>query len=566
MKVLELDVESMAYELIKPEAKFYEESETKKASVDDAVVMFVCIEEGDDTAAAEKAGSDAVEFAKRIGRKRIVIYPYAHLSNRLADPKSAMTMIDALHKLCAASGLEITRSPFGWNKKWTIEIKGHPLAEQLKSYGAEEPHKHYAKAKPVSLNSAIVRKSDFAGLADTDHRTIGERLDLFSMQEVSPGMIYWHYNGFVVFSELVKYIRERLVEYGYTEVSTPALANLALFQMSGHLDHYRENMFVIESETEKLGLKPMNCPSVMMIYKSRRWSYRDLPVRLSDFDKVYRNEVSGALSGLFRVREITQDDAHIFLAEEQIDAEMDSLIRLIKEFYSMFGLDYIANLSTMPDSHMGDEKLWERATGSLRKALERNKVRYQTKEKEGAFYGPKIDFDIYDSAKRAWQCATVQLDFQLPQRLGLSYTGEDGKEHTPVVIHRVIYGSLERFIGVMIEHLNGKMPVWLAPVQVQVVSISEETAEYAGSVYKELAKHRIRARLDDSDRTLPYKIREAQMQKIPYIVVLGKREEESKRITVRDREGKQKQNMQLGDFVKQLVADISERRFGLELK
>ncbi len=249
-------------------------------------------------------------------------------------------------------------------------------------------------------------------------------------------------------------------------------------------------MFAFDVDKESIGLKPMNCPSIIMIYKSRRWSYRELPVRFSDFDKLYRNEISGALTGLFRVREITQDDAHIFAREDQVEEEIANVLKLIKEFYSKFNLKYKAKLSTMPDSHLGDEALWEKATANLKNALEKNKMKYEIKEKEGAFYGPKIDFDIVDSIGREWQCATVQLDYQLPQRFGLEYTGEDGKEHMPVMIHRVIYGSLERFIGVFIEHSQGKFPTWLAPVQVRVISISEQANDYAEKVYKELREAR----------------------------------------------------------------------------
>ncbi len=377
-------------------------------------------------------------------------------------------------------------------------------------------------------------------------------------------MIYWHPNGMVMFNELVKFIRERQLEYGYLEVGTPAIANTALWHVSGHMEHYKDNMFRFDAEDESLALKPMNCASIMTIYKSRRWSYRDLPLRLSDFDKVYRNEISGALTGLFRVREITQDDAHIFVREDQVEEEITNVLRLINEFYSKFNLAYKAKLSTMPDSHLGDEKLWSDAIGKLKNTLEKNRMKYEIKEKEGAFYGPKIDFDIVDSIGREWQCATVQLDYQLPQRFGLEYTGEDGKARMPIVIHRVVYGSLERFLGVFIEHSQGKFPTWLAPVQARVISISEPANDYAEKVYRELRKHGIRAYADLSDRTLEYKIRDAQMQKIPYMIILGKKEQESGKITVRDRSGKQTHGLAVGDFIKSISAEISERSFSNE--
>lgn len=378
-------------------------------------------------------------------------------------------------------------------------------------------------------------------------------------------MVYWHPNGLIIFNELVKYIRERQEDYGYTEVSTPAIANLAIWHVSGHIEKYRDDMFVFDNEGENLGLKPMNCPSVIMIYKSKRWSYRELPVRLSDLDKIYRNEISGALTGLFRVREITQDDAHIFVREDQIEDEITNVLKLVVEFYSKFNMTFKAKLSTMPDKHLGDDALWETATNKLITALEKNGISYELKDKEGAFYGPKIDFDIVDSIGREWQCATVQLDYQQPNRFGLEYTAEDGKARMPIIIHRVIYGSLERFIGVFIEHSQGKFPVWLSPVQARVISISEQSNEYAEAVARELKEHRIRVHADISDRTLEYKIRDAQMQKVPYMIILGKKEVEKKALTIRDRTGKQEHDVALRDFINRIKKEIEERSFSTEL-
>jgi threonyl-tRNA synthetase len=565
MKALLLDVEKIGWQLVKPEASVYEESDEKTVKVDDALVVMLSIEKDDDSTTAESALKDIEKVMLQLKRDKLVLYPYAHLSNNLADPKTAMQVIDQIYR-SALNDKKITvkKAPFGWNKKWSIEMKGHPLAEQGRNYG-KEAAKIYTKAKPVSASTAIVTKSIFSGLPETDHRIIGERLDLFSFQEVSPGMVYWHPNGLTIFLELVRYIREKQNEYGYMEVSTPAIANLALWQVSGHIEKYKDDMFTFDNEGESLGLKPMNCPSVIMIYKSRKWSYRDLPVRFSDFDKLYRNEISGSLSGLFRVREITQDDAHIFVREDQIEEEMTNVLKLVVEFYSKFGLSYKAKLSTMPDKHLGDEAFWEKATNKLKAALDKNGMKYEIKEKEGAFYGPKIDFDIKDDKGKEWQCATVQLDYQQPQRFGLEYTGEDGKAHPVVIIHRVIYGALERFIGIFIGHSQGKFPVWLAPVQVRVISISEQSNDYGSKVYEKLRKENIRAHADLSDRTLEYKIRDAQMQKVPYMIIVGKKEQEKNKITVRDRAGKQIHDMELSEFVKKISEEIAERSFSNEL-
>lgn len=560
LKVLLLDVERIGYELVKPEASVYEDSDEKKVEVKDALAMLTSIENGDNKEIADKALSDVAKLMDQLKRKNLVIYPFAHLSNRLSDPKSAMGLMDYMYESASKDkSLNVKKAPFGWNKKLTLEMKGHPLAEQGKSYGLEEEAKTYKKAKPVSINTAIVTKSIFSGLPETDHRIIGERLDLFSFQENSPGMVYWHPNGLILMTELINYIRERQTDYGYTEVSTPAISNVALWHVSGHIDHYRDNMFMFETNGENLGLKPMNCPSVISIYRSRRWSYRELPLRFSDLDKIYRNEISGALTGLFRVREITQDDAHIFVRDDQIESEITNVLKLVVEFYSRFGLEYKAKLSTMPDSHLGSPELWDKATRNLRNALDSNGIKYETKEKEGAFYGPKIDFDIVDSIGREWQCATIQLDYQLPQRFGLEFTGEDGKAHTPTIIHRVIYGSLERFLGVFIEHSQGKFPVWLSPVQARVISISEQVNDYADAIYKELKENGIRAYADLSDKTLEYKIREAQMQKVPYMIVIGKKEKEKNALTIRERSGKQQHDVQVKEFIKRIKEEIRTR-------
>ena len=559
MKVLQLDVDRLAYDVLKPEASVYEETKEKHAEYDDALVMWVCVEKGDTDATADAAMKDTLAFMDQVGRRKLVVYPFAHLSSDLAEPKEAMRILEHMYK-GVPKGIEAAKAPFGWTKKFTIEMKGHPLAEQSKSYDAKGTGKKtYKKAKPVSVNTATVKKSDWSGLPDTDHRSIGEKLDLYSFQEVSPGMVYWHPKGLKVYLELVKFIRENQDRYGYQEISTPAIANLALWQVSGHLDHYRENMFIFENEGQEYGLKPMNCPSSILIYKSRRWSYRDLPFRSSIMDRLYRNEISGALTGLFRVRELTQDDSHIFARDDQLQEELHNVLKLLNETYSTFGFTYKAKLSTMPDDHLGDEQLWERATEGLKKALEANKIAYEVKEKEGAFYGPKIDVDIQDSMGREWQCATIQIDYQLPLRFKLEYAGEDGKQHTPAIIHKTIYGSLERFLGILVEHYQGKFPTWLAPVQVKVISISDQSNEYAHKTYEQLRNAGIRVEEDIGDRTMEYKLREAIEQKIPYMLVVGKKEVDAGTVAVRVRSGGQKFGVKLDDFIEKLHVEIGKR-------
>jgi threonyl-tRNA synthetase len=565
MKVLLLDVESIGYELVKPEASIYEDSDEKSVKVEDAIVMMLSVEKDDDESTADKAFADVRKVMAQLKRTNLVVYPYAHLSNDLADPKSAMQIIDKIYRDAQSDKtIQARKAPFGWNKKWNIQMKGHPLAEQMRNFGKEDV-KVYKKAKPVSVNTAIVTKSNWSGLPETDHRTIGERLDLYSFQEVSPGMVYWHNNGFILYKEIVNFIREKLKEYDFSEISTPVLANTALWYVSGHIEHYRSEMFIFNTEGSEIGLKPMGCPSAILVFKSKPWSYRELPYRAGEFDMVHRNEVSGALTGLFRVRQITQDDSHTFATEEQIEQEITSLLKMMKEIYAVFGVNYQIKLSTMPDEHLGDEALWERATNGLKNALDKNEIKYGIKEKDGAFYGPKIDGQLLDSMNREWQCLTIQLDYQLPKRFGLEYTGEDGKQHTPVIIHKTIVGALERFIGILVEHYQGRFPTWLAPTQVRVISISEQTNDYAEEVFRSIKEKGIRVYADTSDKTLEYKIREAQMQRVPYMVIVGKKEKEGKKLTIRNREGKQKHEVSVDEFVNKLSSEIKERSLSNEL-
>lgn len=562
MRALQLDVEKISYRMIKPEASIYEDAGKKEVEVTNALAILVSIEKGDTENEADELVKETIKFAKQQKLSKIVLYPYAHLSDNLEKPDMALGLFKYIRE-SAAKGFdgEVVCAPFGWNKQLSLDIKGHPLAEQSKRYGQKQEAEKsiVAGEKKKRVDLSIVKKSDWSGLPPTDHRTIGEKLDLFSFQEVSPGMVYWHNNGLIIYKELIKYIREKLDENNYLEISTPALANIALWHVSGHIDHYKDNMFMIDSDGEDLGLKPMNCPSTIMIYKSKRWSYKNLPLRLADFDKLYRNEISGALTGLLRVREITQDDAHIFVAENQLEDELVSLLKLVDEFYKKFELRYMAKLSTMPDNHLGSDELWDKAISHLKNALERNGIKYEIKEKEGAFYGPKIDIDVKDSMDREWQCATIQLDYQLPKRFDLTYTGDDGKEYMPVIIHRVIYGSLERFIGVLTEHVKGKFPTWMSPSQVSIIPISDKSSDYAGMITKKLREKRIRANFDDSDKTLDYKIRDAKLHEVPYTVIVGAKEMEKNTISIRDREGKQIQDVELKKFMEKLKEEIEER-------
>ena len=369
-----------------------------------------------------------------------------------------------------------------------------------------------------------------------DHRKLGKELGLFMFAEEGPGFPFFLPKGMTLKNTLIDYWREIHLREGYQEVSAPVILSRKLWETSGHWDHYKENMYTTVIDDEDYAIKPMNCPGGMLVYKSQPRSYRDLPLRVGELGLVHRHEKSGQLHGLMRVRCFTQDDAHIFMTQDQITDEIKGVTRLINEVYSQFGFDYFVELSTRPEDSMGSDEDWEMATNGLRNALDEMGLKYIVNEGDGAFYGPKIDFHLRDSIGRTWQCGTIQLDFQLPQRFEAEYVAEDGTKKRPIMIHRVCFGSIERFIGILIEHFAGKFPVWLAPVQVKVIPVSEKSMEYAQGVYDQLKAAGIRTELDRKDEKVGYKIRQAQLEKVPFMLVLGEKEAAEGKITVRSRD------------------------------
>ena len=369
-----------------------------------------------------------------------------------------------------------------------------------------------------------------------DHRKLGKELGLFMFAEEGPGFPFFLPKGMTLKNTLIDYWREIHLREGYQEVSTPVILSRKLWETYGHWDHYKENMYTTVIDDEDYAIKPMNCPGGMLVYKSQPRSYRDLPLRVGELGLVHRHEKSGQLHGLMRVRCFTQDDAHIFMTQDQITDEIKGVTRLINEVYSQFGFDYFVELSTRPEDSMGSDEDWEMATNGLRNALDEMGLKYIVNEGDGAFYGPKIDFHLRDSIGRTWQCGTIQLDFQLPQRFEAEYVAEDGTKKRPIMIHRVCFGSIERFIGILIEHFAGKFPVWLAPVQVKVIPVSEKSMEYAQGVYDQLKAAGIRTELDRKDEKVGYKIRQAQLEKVPFMLVLGEKEAAEGKITVRSRD------------------------------
>src|SRR5947209_7930500 len=371
-----------------------------------------------------------------------------------------------------------------------------------------------------------------------DHRKLGRELGLFTFHQWAPGAAFWMDKGTTLYNTLANYMRDVLFPAGYVEVKTPLIYNKALWERSGHWSHYRQNMFLIESSDEEtMSIKPMNCPGHFLLHATTTHSYKELPIRFHEQTPLHRNEASGVLSGLTRVRQFSQDDAHCFVTPEQIGDEVERLIRLVQRVYGDFGLPFTAKLATMPDEHMGDERTWRHAEDQLRAALERAGMSYDVNEKDGAFYGPKIDFDVTDAIGRKWQCATIQLDYMQPENFDLKYIGADNAEHRPVVIHRAILGSFERFVAILIEHYTGAFPLWLAPIQATVLPISDRHLAYGASVRDQLTAAGLRAELDERQEKIGYKIREAQLQKVPYMLVLGDREQQEGTVSVRTRTG-----------------------------
>ena len=392
-----------------------------------------------------------------------------------------------------------------------------------------------------------------------DHRKIGKEMGLFMMADEGPGFPFFLPNGMILRNELMKYWREVHYRNGYQEIETPVMLNQSLWITSGHWDHYSENMYTSMIDDEMFCIKPMNCPGSILVYKNQPRSYRELPIRYAEVGLVHRHEKSGALHGLMRVRAFHQDDAHEFIAMDQIGEEVEHIVKLINEVYEKLEFKYTIELSTMPEDHMGSLEDWEKATNGLKSALENMGLPYEINEGDGAFYGPKIDFHVEDCLGREWQCGTIQLDFQLPQNFDLKYTGSDGAEHMPVMIHRVVFGSVERFIGVLTENCAGKFPTWLSPIQVKVLPISDKYFDYSEKVLEKLKSAGIRAEIDTRSEKIGYKIREARLQRVPYMLILGQKEEEAGNIAVRSRYLGDEGSKDLDAFIKDLRVEIDER-------
>lgn len=416
-------------------------------------------------------------------------------------------------------------------------------------YGTAFESKDELKAYLTMLEEAARR----------DHRKLGKELDLFSLHDEGPGFPFFHPNGMIIRNELLNYWREVHRRYGYQEISTPIILNRKLWETSGHWDHYKENMYFTQIDEEDYAVKPMNCPGSMLVYNTHVHSYRDLPLRLAELGLVHRHEKSGVLHGLFRVRNFTQDDAHIYMTPAQVEPEIQRTIDLFDEVYKTFGLTYKAELSTRPENSMGDDATWELATDALRKALEHRGLDFVVNEGDGAFYGPKIDFHLKDSIGRTWQCGTIQLDMMLPEKFDLNYIGEDGTRHRPIMVHRVVYGSIERFIGILIENYAGAFPVWLAPVQIKILPVTDAHLAYAKELADKFFALNFRAEVDERNEKVGKKIRDSQVRKIPYTIVVGDKEAQTGVLPIRKYSVKDAVDMSVDDFIAYVREKISTR-------
>jgi len=497
----------------------------------------------------EVTKGDAIELLRKMGEP----YKIELLENLPEDATISFYRQGEFIDLCAGPHVPST----GYIKAFKLTSlagaywKGDEKNKMLQRiYGTSFPDKKQLEEYIFRIEEAKKR----------DHRKLGKELGIFSLHEEGPGFPFFHPKGMVLWNLLIDFWRREHKKRGYQEIKTPIILNEELWKRSGHWDHYKKNMYFTTIDEQGFAIKPMNCPGGMLLYKTDVHSYKELPLKLAELGIVHRHELSGVLHGLLRVRCFTQDDAHIFMMPSQIEDEILGVIDLVDYFYKVFGFEYHVELSTRPENSMGSDELWEKATNALKGALEKKGLNYKINEGDGAFYGPKIDFHLKDSIGRTWQCGTIQLDFMMPERFDLNYIGPDGEKHRPVMIHRVVFGSIERFIGILIEHYAGAFPVWLSPVQVRVLPISEKYLEYARKVKEILDEHDIRVELDERNEKIGYKIREAQLQKIPYMIIVGEKEESSNTISVRNREKGDLGNYTIENFINEVKEKVKNKQ------
>jgi threonyl-tRNA synthetase len=570
MKILLLHTDYIKFKPLKKALKTIEElseKEKEEKSVKEALVVMIAVEkqDGDTKKIVGKLVENVKDVAKQVKAEKIVLYPYAHLSSDLASPDKAIEVLSEAEKELKKE-FNVVKAPFGYYKEFELKVKGHPLSElsrEIRVDGGKEEKKEEEKYDAVRLLHEVSKnRLDNSKLKENDHRIIGQQMDLFSFSEVAPGMVFWHNNGLIIKNGLMEYWREMHRKSGYQEISTPQVMDKRLWQISGHWEKYKENIFLTEYEKRNFAVKPMNCPGGMLVFKNTPKSYKELPLRVGELGVVHRLELSGVLAGLFRVIQFTQDDAHIFCEEKHLEGEISAIMDLINLFYKKFNLqfDHI-ELSTRPEKRIGSDAIWDKSEKILEDVLKKKKVKYKINKGDGAFYGPKIDFHVKDSLGRTWQLSTIQLDFSMPERFELEYTDKDNTRKRPVMLHTVTYGSLERFIGILLESTNGRMPTWLAPVQVRILNFTDRNTEYAKKIMKELENEIPNLRIDSDFRqtTVPAKVKDAEIMRVPYIIVIGDKEEKEKKLAVRIRGNSKIETFGIKDFIEKIGKEIRER-------
>jgi len=563
MKFLSLHVDHIKFKPLKKALKSVKaltEKEKKGDGAKDALAVLTAVEKGDADVGkiVKEFVANVKNIAEQVKTKKIVLYPYAHLSSNLSSPDLAEKVLDGAEKELKKK-FKVTRAPFGYYKEFEMKVKGHPLSElsrEIKVEGDESSEEYDPKKL---LREVSKSKLDTSKLKDNDHRIIGKQMDLFSFNETAPGMVFWHNNGLIIRNELIEFWRDVHGKAGYEEISTPQILDKKLWQISGHWEKYRENIFLTDYEKREFAVKPMNCPGGLLVYKNKSKSYKDLPFKVGEMGIVHRQELSGVLGGLFRVIQFIQDDAHVYCNEKQLEKEILEIMKLVDRIYSQFGFKYDIELSTRPGKRIGNDKIWDKAEKALENVLKKNKYKYKLNKGDGAFYGPKIDFHLTDSLGRKWQCGTIQLDFSMPERFDIVYTDKDNKKKRPVMLHRAIYGSLERFIGILIEHLNGNFPAWLSPVQVKILPMADKNVKASEKVKEKLKEEGIRVEVDDRVESMSKKVRDAQVEKVNYMITIGEKEEKTGTIAVRTRDGKVDFGVVLDDFISDLKKEIKER-------
>jgi threonyl-tRNA synthetase len=566
MKTLNLHCDYIKFKALKKALKKIDElipSQKLEGEAKECLVVLIAVEKKDTSKeTVDKLKENIKDISNQINTKNIVLYPYAHLSKDLASPEESIEILDNIKN--SLNEFNLTIAPFGYYKEFELKVKGHPLSElsrEITIGSNEEKEEELTKDQIKKLLHQISKsKLDTSKLKENDHRILGQKLNLWSFNSAAPGMVFWHPKGLHIKNKLIEFWREKHKKAGYLEISTPQIMDRKLWEISGHWTKYSENNFKTKYEGRDFLVKPMNCPGGMLVYKSTKKSYKDLPLRIGELGIVHRVELSGVLAGLFRLIQFTQDDAHIYCTQEQLKDEVKKIIELINETYSVFGLSFDhVELSTRPAKRIGSDKIWDLAEKTLEEILKDTKMKYQINKGDGAFYGPKIDFHLKDSLKRTWQCATIQLDMALPERFDLTYTDIDAIEKRPIMLHRVVYGAIDRFIGIITEHFDAKFPLWLSPNQIKVITLNDNVKDYAKEIYQKLFDQGFEVELDDRNESIGKKAREAQIQRFNYLVTVGEKEKNEKKIAVRESKSKNIQTLTIEEFTSKIKEEIEKR-------